>query len=632
MALVPGMTQEEEAMANSFAEADLASLFPMGDMHHDLMPMDSQRKPCKRAKLTVPRWSISRTHLRQLEEIFKTVKAPSLALRQSLAEQMGVNPRQVQVWFRNRRQRVRLVRIATETEGEDPPPDVAAFAAGRSVATRPQQPGLPTPLMPSPPFPQPVAMSAHPSSAVGLLPIGIASPMADDTFSQMDAATEDTMSLVMPLSPSRCEMARQTRKAEMPAQREMMPSTNAADASAASQKAQQPSVHSLPTVSALGHLAPVPPMVAPQPDMQGDSSRRSLATLPLSSATPLSHPNHTAFQPRETFALRDMVEAERAAAAEQSRSGMQSLVDGFDLSGFDLSGGAAAIAAAISAAMPPPAPIAMSAAQQQQAKELAATQQQARELVAVQQAREQAAAQQQAFVPDLMPMMTSGGADATRGMRLAGGEASQRYPEDNKSWLSTVEATPLERPVYKLPPAQEMHTRLMHAHNLQMQMQWQLQVQSRVLNSMMMGGALGGGGIVGDSSLAGGGGDGGAAAAMGGFGINRAGLFGVSPAVPQSAPSVSLAMDAWSGAPRSTALPMGNACAPPPAPAPAPAPAAVWSLPQQHPPSRVSIPSPTPAGRPDLSPIIAPFVSRSVDEESLAETLSIDDLIGGLAY
>ena len=41
------------------------------------------------------------------------MRTPSLALRQQLAQEMGVTPRQVQVWFRNRRQRVRLASVGT---------------------------------------------------------------------------------------------------------------------------------------------------------------------------------------------------------------------------------------------------------------------------------------------------------------------------------------------------------------------------------------------------------------------------------------------------------------------------------------------------------------------------------------
>ena len=75
--------------------------------------MRSEHAPTfqKRAKLTAPRWSISRSHLAHLEEVFKEVRTPSMAQRQQLAQQLGVTTRQIQVWFRNRRQRVRLAGI-----------------------------------------------------------------------------------------------------------------------------------------------------------------------------------------------------------------------------------------------------------------------------------------------------------------------------------------------------------------------------------------------------------------------------------------------------------------------------------------------------------------------------------------
>ena len=56
---------------------------------------EDSARPGKRAKLTAPRWSISHAQLQKLEEIFKMVQVPSVALSESLAEQMGVNPRQV---------------------------------------------------------------------------------------------------------------------------------------------------------------------------------------------------------------------------------------------------------------------------------------------------------------------------------------------------------------------------------------------------------------------------------------------------------------------------------------------------------------------------------------------------------
>jgi len=101
------------------------------DMMHDavslVLPLDEftaafdigsdlPRQTQKRSKLTAPRWSVPRTQLNQLEEIFRTVKAPSATLRQFLSEKMGVTPRQIQVWFRNRRQRVRLAKLRGDVD------------------------------------------------------------------------------------------------------------------------------------------------------------------------------------------------------------------------------------------------------------------------------------------------------------------------------------------------------------------------------------------------------------------------------------------------------------------------------------------------------------------------------------
>lgn len=62
----------------------------------------------KRACMVTPRWSVSREQKRLLEEFFKTVQTPSRGAREALAQQMGVTPQQVKVWFRNQRQRIRL--------------------------------------------------------------------------------------------------------------------------------------------------------------------------------------------------------------------------------------------------------------------------------------------------------------------------------------------------------------------------------------------------------------------------------------------------------------------------------------------------------------------------------------------
>ena len=94
-------SMEEPSFGLPFMEPSPSpSPAPPALVHHSEM--------AKRAKLAAPRWTITKAQLRQLEAVFEQVKAPSLAVRQKLATQMGVSPRQIQVWFRNRRQRVRL--------------------------------------------------------------------------------------------------------------------------------------------------------------------------------------------------------------------------------------------------------------------------------------------------------------------------------------------------------------------------------------------------------------------------------------------------------------------------------------------------------------------------------------------
>uniref|UniRef100_A0A7S2NCP4 Homeobox domain-containing protein n=1 Tax=Haptolina brevifila TaxID=156173 RepID=A0A7S2NCP4_9EUKA len=98
-------------MAMLFHPCDMieAHIASMQGLVGQFMPDDSRQR--QRAKLTTPRWSITESQLAQLNEIFKTVKTPTLGMRQALAEQLRVSPRQIQVWFRNRRQRVRLSEI-----------------------------------------------------------------------------------------------------------------------------------------------------------------------------------------------------------------------------------------------------------------------------------------------------------------------------------------------------------------------------------------------------------------------------------------------------------------------------------------------------------------------------------------
>jgi len=62
--------------------------------------------PAEEVKSTkAPRWNITKLALHKLELVFLSEKFPSVETREALAAQLAVTPRQVQVWFQNKRQR-----------------------------------------------------------------------------------------------------------------------------------------------------------------------------------------------------------------------------------------------------------------------------------------------------------------------------------------------------------------------------------------------------------------------------------------------------------------------------------------------------------------------------------------------
>ena len=66
----------------------------------------------KRGKLTQPRWCITHRQLARLEDIFLSNRSPAVSFRIQLAKEFDATPRQVSIWFRNRRQRQRLAQSA----------------------------------------------------------------------------------------------------------------------------------------------------------------------------------------------------------------------------------------------------------------------------------------------------------------------------------------------------------------------------------------------------------------------------------------------------------------------------------------------------------------------------------------
>merc|ERR1719291_1341319 len=66
-------------------------------------------KKHKQAGAEELRWNICREHKLILEEVYRYDKYPSKGMHKRLADEFGVQQRQVQFWFQNRRQRDRRI-------------------------------------------------------------------------------------------------------------------------------------------------------------------------------------------------------------------------------------------------------------------------------------------------------------------------------------------------------------------------------------------------------------------------------------------------------------------------------------------------------------------------------------------
>ena len=91
-----GLSEDDgpELMPPRRASAAAASVAPTLDGH----------QPRKRKGKTT-RWNIPKHALARLEKVFIEDKFPSVDTRKNLAAELKVRPRQVQVWFQNKRQR-----------------------------------------------------------------------------------------------------------------------------------------------------------------------------------------------------------------------------------------------------------------------------------------------------------------------------------------------------------------------------------------------------------------------------------------------------------------------------------------------------------------------------------------------
>ena len=84
------------------------------------------------------RWTINQSSLQTLEAIFQHEQFPSQQLRTQLGAHLGVSPRQVQVWFQNRRQRERKEGAATAAAAAGCGIDRAALPAAPAAAAAPE--------------------------------------------------------------------------------------------------------------------------------------------------------------------------------------------------------------------------------------------------------------------------------------------------------------------------------------------------------------------------------------------------------------------------------------------------------------------------------------------------------------
>lgn len=95
-----------------------------------------QHKGLKRAgagggpKSRAPRWNIPPTALTTLEDVFRANHFPSVEARDKLAALLDVKPRQIQVWFQNRRQRERNQQRDVLRNSEDISDALLGFCSG----------------------------------------------------------------------------------------------------------------------------------------------------------------------------------------------------------------------------------------------------------------------------------------------------------------------------------------------------------------------------------------------------------------------------------------------------------------------------------------------------------------------
>ena len=93
---------------------------PEEEEHGESSPCSADVLPKKR-KGKSTRWNIPKHALTTLEQVFTRDKFPTVDTRNNLATELKVTPRQVQVWFQNKRQRSLKPPVKASSTEQQPP-------------------------------------------------------------------------------------------------------------------------------------------------------------------------------------------------------------------------------------------------------------------------------------------------------------------------------------------------------------------------------------------------------------------------------------------------------------------------------------------------------------------------------
>ena len=104
---------------------------PEEEEHGESSPCSADVLPKKR-KGKSTRWNIPKHALTTLEQVFTRDKFPTVDTRNNLATELKVTPRQVQVWFQNKRQRSLKPPVKASSTEQQPPQQILSTSARAS--------------------------------------------------------------------------------------------------------------------------------------------------------------------------------------------------------------------------------------------------------------------------------------------------------------------------------------------------------------------------------------------------------------------------------------------------------------------------------------------------------------------